>query len=51
MSLHSWLRGGSTVLVARVSPKQDAVSSWKTYSPASLIYGDQTQAPPLECFE
>ncbi|KAG3164562.1 hypothetical protein PC128_g20113 [Phytophthora cactorum] len=49
--LHSWLRGGSAVLVARVNPKNDAVTSWKTYSPASLIYGDSAQqSPPLECF-
>ncbi|OWZ02560.1 hypothetical protein PHMEG_00025858 [Phytophthora megakarya] len=40
--LHSWLRGGSTVLVARVNPKDDTVTSWRTYSPASLIYGDST---------
>ncbi|KAG7377433.1 hypothetical protein PHYPSEUDO_011647 [Phytophthora pseudosyringae] len=50
--LHSWLRGGSTVLVARVNPKKDTVTSWTTYSPASLIYGDNAkQSLPLECFD
>ncbi|KAL4171593.1 hypothetical protein KRP22_009685 [Phytophthora ramorum] len=48
--LHSWLRGGSTVLVARVNPKKDVVTSWTTYSPTSLIYGDK-QSLPLECFD
>uniref|UniRef100_H3GEH9 Little elongation complex subunit 2 C-terminal domain-containing protein n=1 Tax=Phytophthora ramorum TaxID=164328 RepID=H3GEH9_PHYRM len=48
--LHSWLRGGSTVLVARVNPKKEVVTSWTTYSPASLIYGDK-QSLPLECFD
>ncbi|GMF47591.1 unnamed protein product [Phytophthora fragariaefolia] len=41
--LHSWLRGGSSVLVARVNPKKDVVTSWKIYSPASLIHGEKTQ--------
>ncbi|KAJ8576939.1 hypothetical protein ON010_g2264 [Phytophthora cinnamomi] len=50
--LHSWLRGGSTVLVARVNPKKDVITSWTTYSPSSLIYGDKTQQTvPLECFD
>ncbi|CAH0492413.1 unnamed protein product [Peronospora farinosa] len=49
---HSWLRGGSTVLVARVNPKRDIVSSWKTYSPTSLIFGDKSeQCLPPECFD
>ncbi|POM62569.1 hypothetical protein PHPALM_28260, partial [Phytophthora palmivora] len=50
--LHSWLRGGSTVLVARVNPKEDTIASWRTYSPSSLIYGDASQQSlPLECFD
>eukprot|EP00644_Phytophthora_capsici_P003801 jgi/Phyca11/544514/estExt2_Genewise1Plus.C_PHYCAscaffold_150098 len=49
--LHSWLRSGSTVLVARVNPRKDAVTSWKTYSPTSLLYGDSVQSLPLECFK
>ncbi|KAI9992887.1 hypothetical protein PInf_014825 [Phytophthora infestans] len=50
--LHSWLRGGSAVLVARVDPKNDAVTSWKNYSPASLVYGDSAQQSlPLEYFD
>ena len=50
---HSWLRGGSAVLVARMNPKRDVVSSWKTYSPTSLIFGDKKseQCLPPECFE
>ncbi|KAE8906406.1 hypothetical protein PF005_g11683 [Phytophthora fragariae] len=50
--LHSWLRGGSTVLVARVNPKKNIITSWTTYSPASLIYGDKNQQTlPLESFD
>ncbi|ETL36260.1 hypothetical protein L916_11736, partial [Phytophthora nicotianae] len=50
--LHSWLRGGSAVLVARVNPKNDTITSWKTHSPASLIYGDSAQQSlPLEYFD
>ncbi|CAH0474165.1 unnamed protein product [Peronospora belbahrii] len=49
---HSWLRGGSTVLVVRVNPTKDTVSSWKTYLPASLIFGDKKdQCVPLELFD
>ncbi|CAI5734830.1 unnamed protein product [Peronospora destructor] len=49
---HSWLRGGSAVLVARVNPKRDVVSSWKTYSPTSLIFGDKSeQCLPPEYFD
>uniref|UniRef100_M4BCE0 Uncharacterized protein n=1 Tax=Hyaloperonospora arabidopsidis (strain Emoy2) TaxID=559515 RepID=M4BCE0_HYAAE len=43
--LHSWLRGGSPVLVARVNPMKGVVSSWQTYSPESLIYGDKSDLP------
>ncbi|KAL3670317.1 hypothetical protein V7S43_004628 [Phytophthora oleae] len=49
--LHSWLRGGSTVLVVRVNPRKDAVTSWKTYSPTSLLFGDNALSLPLECFD
>ncbi|TDH70072.1 hypothetical protein CCR75_006768 [Bremia lactucae] len=49
--LHSWLRGGSSILVARVHPDANAITSFKTYSPASLIYGEHTdQVLPLELF-
>ncbi|KAG6947661.1 hypothetical protein JG687_00015961 [Phytophthora cactorum] len=51
MKSRAIIHESSAVLVARVNPKNDAVTSWKTYSPASLIYGDSAQqSPPLECF-
>ncbi|RLN85285.1 hypothetical protein BBJ28_00002762 [Nothophytophthora sp. Chile5] len=50
--LHSWLRGSSTVLVARFNPKTGVVSAWETHSLTSLAYGDDThQTLPLECFD
>lgn len=37
--LHSWLRGNSRIVVARVAPKQCLVHEWEYHSLESLIYG------------
>lgn len=50
--LHSWLRGGSALLVGHVDPRSLTVASWEKHSLASLVYGhDGTHHPLPDWFE